>query len=736
MAVIQKIRNQYGKIAGGIIAVSLVAFIVSDARNGAIKSVFGGDDNYVVSINGKKIDAKTYQQRVHEYETLMEIYQPNQPLNEASKAQIREQVLQQMEYETVVNDICDKMGIVIPASEENDMIYGDNAHPMVRQFTYSGQQVFNDPNTKQFDKNRVKGIEDQMKKDPKSDPYGKYMDSWNSVKAFVTRNLKMDKFNTLMAASAIVPNYVVKRNMELGNSLVSARYVKVPYTAIPDAEVKISEDDLKAYVDKHKKMFLADQAARSIEYVSFDIVPSVQDTQACLTFLNGAKEEFATAKDLKNFVSAKSEENGINPDVYIAKKMFPSRYADTLYSLPVGSVYGPYQENGAYYVAKVADKKTLPDSVKFREIIVVVNTGKDQVMTDEAANKKMDSIITAMSSGVPYDSLNKLSSNYDPNNPKGEVNITLAQKPQISEGLSKDIADFVFDGKAGEKKKIKCDKSKDNGPTFYSYVEIMEQKDVQPCAQIALISKKLLSSDSTNKAIYSKAIEFGNKATNGKAFDEACKAMNLQKRNGDFLKETSQSIEGLGAAREVVRWAYEAKLDEVKQQPFTIGDQRFVVAKLSAIVEKNTTPVTPSMKPQLEQIVREEKKAEKLKAKYGKAALEQIAQENGQAVEQADSIRYTEDRHPKLGFEPKVMGYLFNSATQPNAVSTGIQSQGGVYFVSLANKTPITADPVAMQNEMMQKRQQEEGQLRNFMTQMLQQTLTKSDNKKYLMKNF
>ena len=58
MSVILTIRNRFGKIAGGLIALALVGFIVSDARNGSISSFFSGHDSSVMKINGTKIDPK------------------------------------------------------------------------------------------------------------------------------------------------------------------------------------------------------------------------------------------------------------------------------------------------------------------------------------------------------------------------------------------------------------------------------------------------------------------------------------------------------------------------------------------------------------------------------------------------------------------------------------------------------------------------------------------------------
>ena len=64
MSVIQTIRNKYGKIAGAVIAIALIGFIISDARNGSFGNFFGGHDSNIMVVNGDKVDPKEYQTRL------------------------------------------------------------------------------------------------------------------------------------------------------------------------------------------------------------------------------------------------------------------------------------------------------------------------------------------------------------------------------------------------------------------------------------------------------------------------------------------------------------------------------------------------------------------------------------------------------------------------------------------------------------------------------------------------
>ena len=57
MSVIQKIRTKYAKLAGGIIALALVAFILMDALSSRTSSLFGNDTS-VLKVDGEAVDVR------------------------------------------------------------------------------------------------------------------------------------------------------------------------------------------------------------------------------------------------------------------------------------------------------------------------------------------------------------------------------------------------------------------------------------------------------------------------------------------------------------------------------------------------------------------------------------------------------------------------------------------------------------------------------------------------------
>ena len=71
-----------------------------------------------------------------------------------------------------------------------------------------------------------------------------------------------------------------------------------------------------------------------------------------------------------------------------------------MFSVPVGFVFGPYEENGAFRLAKLSAVKMMPDSVKASHILLKIEgANKDSVLA------RADSIKNALKSGADFKTL-------------------------------------------------------------------------------------------------------------------------------------------------------------------------------------------------------------------------------------------------------------------------------------------------------------------------------------------
>ena len=733
MSVILKIRKN-GKLAGGVIAVSLSIWIISEGANSASFRDFfrGAGSSSVAVINGDKIDPKEYQLRVKEYETLMAVFNPRNQMDENGKAQMSEQVLQNTVMETIIGEQCNKLGLQTTDEDKNELIYGANADQLVRRFTFEGQPIFSNPETGMFDPQRVKEIEKQLKQEPpqgQEQVFEKIKTQWESLKAYVIRNHRINQFSNLVAGSVFQPVFMTKHSYADKNAFASIRYVKVPFTAVPDSKISVSDDEIKGYIARHRAMFAPDQDVRTLEYVSFDIVPSSADSARARNTLLDAKSELATSKDDKSLVNNRSDEPGNYFDGYVNKKSYTAPSADSILALQPGEIYGPYLENNALKITKVTSKRTLPDSVKIRHILIKSKYQGREVLSDTLAKARIDSIVNVIKSGVSFDSVVAHVSDDQGSAKNGGVyEWSLLQRG----GISKEFGDFAWEGKTGEKKTVKVENGNYSG---YHYIEILNQKNDETAVKIVTIVKNLLPSDSTVNALYAKANEFATKSAGGTEFDATAKKMGCDKRMGENIKVSNYTIAGLGAAREIIRWTYDHKIGEVSPV-FQLGDQRYVVAKLVAADEKGSMSITPANRPMLEQRVRDEKKAEEIvKMCNGKGSLDAIAAATSQQVQQIDTVNLGASFIPNLGYEPKVVGYTFFDGLKLNTVSPAIKGMGGVYFIMVTNRTTTPDGPDAPM-KLAQQRYQEESQLRNAVGQMMQQSIIRSANVKYNQANF
>ncbi len=674
MAVIQTIRDKYAKLAGGVIVLALVGFILMDATSGSSGGLFR-KSTAVGEINGEKIDYTEYDAAIRQRETQVKQQSQDGNIDEATQAQLRDQVWTDMVNAKLMEEIEEKLGITVSKGEVNDLLTGANPDPMVRQ-------AFTNPETGVFNPQEAAGIIAQLKRDPtrKAD--------WEAFEADLIKRRHTAKFNALVSGSVYIPKFILDDQHEARNAFANLNYVKLPYASIPDDKVKVTDDEIKKYMQEHSAMFQVKESSRGIEYISLNIAPSSKDSAATLAELERLKSEFATATDNEAFVNRNS--NTPIPITYYSKSQLQTLpNADELLNAPINSVIGPVYDGNSYVIAKIEDKKSFPDSVTVRHILVKTEDKGVSTRADSAAKARLDSAVALIKAGVPFDSVVvRYSDDYSTNNPnlKGEYTFTLSQKPQIST----EFGDFAFEGQAGSSKTVKVD---NDGYAGYHYIEIIKQSPVSAVAKIAFLNKELNVSDETNNALYGTATQFASKSPNGAAFDKNAKEMGLTTSRADGINENSFLVNGVGSSRELVKWVYESKIGDVSPI-YTVND-KYIVAKVSNVLPAGLAPINEQTRPILEGYVKKHKKAQMLLDRSkGKGSLEAIAQSESQAVGAADSINQLQNFIPGIGSEPKVTGYAFFKNFKESAVSPGIAGNDGVYYINVRSRStaPATAE--------------------------------------------
>ena len=709
MSIIQSIRERAAWLVFGLIAVSLIGFLLMDARK---SNFFGGDRGTVVGvIDGRKIQVDDFDQQVNMIEERAKQQQQGGVVTDEMREQIRENVWNRIIQESLLGKDYAALGLEVSPKEENDMLAGQDVVPEIRQ-------AFTDPKTGFFNAQQAAQQINQIKAIYRAGPRkGANADNsqyevarafWEDEEPqFVQQRLEQ-KFVTLIANSAYVPKWMAEKENADNSQIASISFVNTPYYTIPDSAAKVSDAEISDYVNQHPDEFKQEES-RSIAYVTFDAGPTPADSARVRQELIDLSKDFAATKDPGAFL-ARVESETPYPDTTVAKSMTHVPFKDSIFALPKGALFGPYLDGGNYVIAKMIDEHPVPDSVEARHILVAtVDPQTHQpIMDDSVGKKKIDSIRNLIEKGGQrFDSVAAHLSDDISSRIKGG-NVGWFGPPGGRGSMVKSFSDFVFGHKVGEKGVVKSEYG-------YHYIEVLGQKNFEPGYKVAYMSRRIDPSHETDMAASGLASQFAGVSRDAGSFDDNLRKQHLQRLVAPDIAPAAINILGLGPNRQLVRWIYDAELGNVSE-PFPVGD-KYVVALVTEINKAGTMPAAKA-RPRVEPILRNRKKAELITKKLGSpATLDAAASAGNQPVMHADTVNFSSGTIQSAGREPRVVGACFDKALAGKPASPPIAGTSGV-FVLRVEKVSALSNP---NGDIQQQRFALEQQQRQVSYQILEQ---------------
>ncbi|MFT3846166.1 MAG: SurA N-terminal domain-containing protein [Lacibacter sp.] len=662
MSIIQQIREKYAAVSIAVIALSLVGFILTDYFTGK-SGRMGSQSTEVGEVNGKSININAFDSKVQQ--VVSNYTQQGMEVKDELRQQIIDYLWNNEIEETLLNSEYSKLGLSFTAADLNEALYGDNPPPILAQ-------QFKDANTGAYDANAARQYVNSLRKKKANDKERVYFEQ-NIIDPLISFGLRK-KYAAMLAASAYYPKWLFDKDIADQNSIASISYVAVPYATISDSSIKVTDADISAYINKHKNEFKQEES-RTISYVTFDASPSSADSAKAFNDIVGLKQGFVASTDAGQFTVANNSAIQYY-DGFVLKSAMQVPNADSIRAIPVGAVYGPYLDGGNYVLAKMVEKREMPDSVKFRHILIVTkDQNGQQVISDSIAKLKADSIAGVLAKGGDFLQLaDKFSADKNGKEKGWEYEFTSQQFANATQMFTKDVAEFVFYGSKGSKKVIKTD-------IGFFYVEVVDQKHIEPAYKIAYLARTIEPSDETTNTASTAAAQFAAESRSSKQFEESLRKKKLSPRIAE-VKPGDYTIMGVGSARSLVKWIYENKVGSVSE-PTSIGNE-FIVALITEEKEEGTVDAK-SVRPQLEPVVRNQKKAKEIIAKIGtNKDLNAIASMFKTNVLRADSVSFFSPFIQGVGMEPRVSGAAFNPAVK-GKTSDPIPGNGGVYIIRTEN---------------------------------------------------
>lgn len=666
MATLEKIRNQGGLLVTIIIGLALLAFILGDILNSAGTSRMSNDLT-VAEVFDNELNVQDYQNRLNE---VFDIYRQNRgDIDEETSDQLTNQTWEDFIREAVLEPAYDAYGISVSVEEMKEMVQGENLHPII-------VQVFGDPNTGEVNKEGIRNFIANI-----NGEFAQQKPFWLYIEKEIYSKRKITKYNNLVKKAIYTPTLQADLALKGKASNANVEFVVKSKAEIADSLVSYTEADVKAYYEKNKEKFNQANPVRDIMYVTYDVIPSAQDNQDALLWINGIVNEFSQSTNDAAFVNLNGDDS-FN-DQFFAKGQLDLRLDTIMFNQEAGYVFGPYFENMTYKLAKLSKIEQRPDSVKASHILIR-NENNDPAVASKAASS-LDSLKRLVEAGASFADLARTNSQDGSAQAGGDLGWfteTMMVKP---------FSEACFSGKKGDLVIVQTQFGQ-------HLIQINELSKLTKKVQIAYLTRKVEASTQTYQDIYAKASTFSAENRDIASFNNAVSMQALVPRTATVM-ENDRKISGLEQPRELIKWAFEAEKGNVSEV-FEFGN-RFVVATLANVKESGVQALA-DVKTQVEAAVIAEKKGEYLLEKFnsalsGGATFESLQTAVNGKRDVAQGINFDSFQIPGYGTEHEVIAHI--SVMKEGEVSKPIVGQNAVFVVKVTARTQNPAGDLSAEQK-------------------------------------
>lgn len=678
MATLQKIRSK-GPLLVIILGLALFAFIAEEAMR-SIQSATNESRQQVGEVYGEGVSVHEFQDLVDEYLDVVKFTSGNSAVNDEQIAQIRDQVWSAYVNNKLLEKEADKLGLTVTDAEIQSIITAGTS-PLLMQTPFRNEQ------TGRFDANLLKKFladYEAMKNNAQMPlEYIEYYNGLYNFWMFIEKSLRQEtlneKYQTLLAKSLltnkITANAVFDNRTNESDIVIAA----LPYSTINDNDIQVEENDLKAKYNQQKETFKQLAESRDIKFIDIQVKASAEDKAALDKEMEETAQALAAGGDIAKIVreSGSTISYSVLP---VSKNIFPTDISASFDTLAVGEIKQPYFNAGdnTMNIIKMNAKVTAPDSIQLRQIQV---SGADMA----AFEKTADSIMTALNSGIAFDSIAK------------KYNQT-GEKTWIT---SRD-----YEGAIMSEENLKFIKTITNAP-----INKFEKIDFAQGCIIAQVTDRRAMITKYDVAVIKRPIEFS-KETYAKAYNDFShfiasnpsqedieanalkEGYNLQERKDMFSNE--HSVAGVKSTRDVLRWVFNEDTEVGDVSPlYECGNNDHMLVVILTGIHKEGYRKLEDVKDYLTQEVIKDKKAELLIEKL--ANVKSLADAMKVEGIVTDTIKHVTFNSPtfivKTGASEPIISAI-TAKTEVNNFAGPVKGNGGVYTVQVIgkNKTAETFD--------------------------------------------
>lgn len=674
MTALGKIRSK-GILLIIIIGLGLFAFIAEEAFR-SCNGIKGQNSQQIGEVLGEKIYVQDFQKLLEEYQDAMKLTMRTDNLSEDQLNQLKDQVWQQLVSERVMKEDCKKLGLTVTEDELQNVL-NDGTNQLLTQTPFVNQQ------TGRFDVSILKQFIDAYRKAEASnnsqqlDQMRPAYNYWLFVEKNLRTQLLAQKYQSLLANCVLSNKVEAKMAFNEENEEAQIQLASIAYNTIKDADIKVTDEELKAKYEELKPAFRQQQETRDVKMVDVQVKASATDRAQLQKDMAGYQKQLAAAADPTQVVS-KSGSMIQYIGLPVSGKAF-QQYPDIaskIDSMAVGTT-GVVEntKDNTYNIVRILSRTELPDSVEFRQIQV---GGK----TLEAARASADSIQKALAAGGDFQAIAK---RYGQDSTTTWFTGAMYEQASTMSQDNRAYIEALLNGAVGSTQNIELTQGN-------VVIQVLNRKAMKSKAVAAVIKKEIRFSDNTYSKAYNRFSQFvtQSQASLADLQKHATKFGYTVQDLNDFAT-SSHTVGNVGGSGilDAIKWIFEAKEGQVSQL-FEAGKENdhLLVLCMTKIHPQGYRPWDDAqVKEILKREVIRDKKAEMIMAKLKGVNSIAAAQAKGAKVSTVNQITFAAPAFIQAtgAAEPALSGAVAATA-QGKFCSAPVKGNAGVYVFQVVKK--------------------------------------------------
>lgn len=677
MAAINTLREKGSKIIVFLIGFSIVAFVGADLL-GPNSTLLGNSKTNVGEIAGTKISYQDFLAKQDEIEYNWAQSNRRTPTSN-DLVGIRNLTWDALVAEYAFKNEFNAIGLDVSDEEIVDMVQGENISSEIRQ-------AFTDPETGEFSKDNVVAFLQNLGEQTPAQRANWY----NFERNLGPGRLRL-KFDNLLIKTNYSTEAEAKYKYQNESNTADINYVYVPFLSMADTAIEVSDSELSSYLSENEKEYKREES-KTLKYVSFDIVPSADDTAMVVEQIEQLKEQLISTDNDSTFAVVNSDASDAFGNY--TPGQLPAVFQGEDVVMGSGAFVGPVVENGSYVIYKVATMRP-SDTYSARASHILFKWASDSDTEKAKAKKEARDVLRQIKNGADFAEMARLHGTDGTASKGGDLG-------WFSDGAM--VAPFQEAVYGASRKGVLSDVVETQ--FGYHIIDVTETK-TNVVYKIAKVSLEIFVSDETRNRFYRDAEQFALNASNIEEFESTAKENNLSVRTATRVRKNDRRVTGITEGRSVVYWAYNSASKGDVSDVFEINDQ-YVIAVITGEQEEGPADLE-SVRFEITKKVRDQKKAKIISEKLNglSGTMDEIASGYGEGakVYNMPALKLSSNSLKSVGLAPEAVGVAFSmdngETTKPFAVDNG------VLIIEMVNKleAPEISDYESYRTQVLQQRQ-------------------------------